>query len=86
MSKEPNIKLEKITLWTSMDSYGQEGTALQVLTALDEILPVLEDAGIETKILSYDSEDLELTTKPKKRILTVDWTWNMIYRIEVWKY
>tara|TARA_R100001163_G_C5018778_1_gene162201 strand:+ start:286 stop:504 length:219 start_codon:yes stop_codon:yes gene_type:complete len=72
MSKEPNIKLEKITLWTSMDSYGQEGTALQVLTALDEILPVLEDAGIETKILSYDSEDLELTTKPKKRILTVD--------------
>jgi len=60
MSKEPNIKLEKITLWTSMDSYGQEGAALQVLTALDEILPVLEDAGIETKILSYDSEDLEL--------------------------
>ena len=65
MSKEPNIKLEKITLWTSMDSYGQEGTALQALTALDEILPALE-GGIETKILSYDSEDLELTTKPKK--------------------
>ena len=67
MSKEPNKKLEKITLWTSMDSYGQEGTALQVLTALDEIIPVLEDAGIETKILSYDSEDLELTTNPNQR-------------------
>ncbi len=66
MSKEPSIKIERITLWTSMDSYGQEGTALQVLTALDEIIPVLEEAGIETKILSYDSEDLELTTKPKK--------------------
>ena len=66
MSIEPNIKLEKITLWTSMDSFGQDGTALQVLTALDEIIPVLEEAGIETKILSYDSENLELTTKTKK--------------------
>ena len=66
MSKEPNIKLEKLTLWTSVYSYGQEGAALQVLTALDEIIPVLEDAGIETKILTYDSEELELTTKPKQ--------------------
>ena len=63
MSEEPNIKLEKITLWTSIDSYGQEGSALQVLTALDEIIPILEDAGIQTKILSYDSEDLELQQK-----------------------
>ena len=66
MSKEPYIKIEKITLWTSVHSYGLEGTALQVLTALDEIIPVLEDAGIETKILTYDSDELELTTKPKK--------------------
>ena len=63
MSEEPKVKLEKITLWTSIDSYGQEGSALQVLTALDEIIPILEDAGIQTKILSYDTEDLEMQQK-----------------------
>ena len=62
MSEEPNMKLEKITLWTCIDAFGIE---MDVLSALDEILPALE-GGIETKILSYDSDELELTTKPKK--------------------
>ena len=55
MSK-PNIKMEKITLWTCIDTYGQDHVA--GMTSLDEIIPVLET--VDVNVLHYDSEELEL--------------------------
>tara|TARA_Y100001938_G_scaffold136906_1_gene200431 strand:+ start:1140 stop:1334 length:195 start_codon:yes stop_codon:yes gene_type:complete len=60
MTKNPSIKLEKITLWTSTDAFG---ATMELESALDELLAALSRCDIETKILAYDSEELELVTK-----------------------
>ena len=50
-------KFEKITLWTSIQTYG--GPYSAGLSALDEIIPALDGLG-EGKILDYDGEDYQL--------------------------
>jgi len=62
MSKEPDIKIEKVTLWTSIDTLGS--TNVGGMTALTEIHGALEKADL--LLLDATSEDLELTTKKTK--------------------
>ena len=59
MSKEPDIKIEKVTLWTSICTHGS--THVEGMTALTEIHAALEKADLF--LLDATSEDLELTTK-----------------------
>ena len=62
MSKRPDIKIEKITLWTSIYTHGS--THVEGITALTEVYAALEKADLF--ILDATSEDLELTTKKTK--------------------
>ena len=50
------VKFEKITLWTAIQTYGPSDGGI---SALDHILPVLEQLG-ECTILDYDGEDYQL--------------------------
>jgi len=62
MSKEPDIKLEKHTLWTSIHTYGS--TNIESVTALTEIYEALSET--EIVLLASDTEDFELITKKNK--------------------
>jgi len=55
------MKLEKITLWTSTETYGMEDTENHKLTmsALDYVIDAMDKVG-ECTILSYESEDYKL--------------------------
>ena len=53
------MKIEKITLWVATEDFGMDnGTS-----ALDCIIPALENMESECIILSYDSEDYKLVPK-----------------------
>ena len=66
-----NIKYEVITLVTATDTYysgnskrakiGREAT-----TALDYILPLLEEVGLECKIIDSTVKDYKLTPVSRK--------------------
>ena len=51
------VKFEKITLWTSVQTYGANDRAL---SALDYIIPALENLEAECMILDHDGEDYKL--------------------------
>jgi len=61
------VKFEKITLWTSIQTYG--GPYSAGLSALDEIIPALDELA-EVKILDYEGADYKLvkisTRQPKQ--------------------
>ena len=55
------IKFEKITLWTAVETYGDKGSGVFLgATALDYILPALNEIGGECQILDHDTEDYKL--------------------------
>ena len=57
MSK--SLKLEKVTLWTAIPTYGYQGTTV---SSLDYMLDTLDkQLDSECIILDYDSEDYKLT-------------------------
>ena len=55
MSKEPNIKLEKITLWTSTSTYGSKN--VEDISAIDTITEALDHSD-DIIILDGDAEAL----------------------------
>jgi len=56
-----SIKIEKVTLWTSIPTYGDRDTTL---SALDYIMQGWDGAiDSECVVLDYDAEDLELVKK-----------------------
>ena len=57
------MKLEKITLWTSTETYGMEPE----LGALDYIIPNLYKMEGECTILSYESKDCKLIVEKSER-------------------
>jgi hypothetical protein len=60
------IKFEKITLWTATETYMSEGGNDHGVTALDYIMPQLEQLDIECHILDSDVEDYRLVKGAKK--------------------
>ena len=61
-------KYERIILYTAIDTYGAGPNSPQVrgMTALDYIIPVLENAiDFDVTILDYDSEDYKLVKMRK---------------------
>lgn len=57
------MKLEKITLWTSTETYGMEPE----LGALDYIIPNLYKLENECIVLEYESEDYKLAPVKKSK-------------------
>jgi len=56
-----SLKLEKVTLWTSIPTYGDRDTTL---SALDYIMQGWDGAiDSECVVLEYDAEELELVKK-----------------------
>ena len=62
MSK--SLKLEKVTLWTAVQTYGVKDSAV---TSLDYIMDRLNMIDGDCSILDYDSEDYKLTKVKKKK-------------------
>tara|TARA_B100000965_G_C19361972_1_gene656402 strand:- start:490 stop:723 length:234 start_codon:yes stop_codon:yes gene_type:complete len=60
---KPDIVLEKITMWTSILTPNDDDP---FPTCLDELMEAIQDADLETKILYYCTEHLELRDKPEK--------------------
>ena len=61
-------KYERIILYTAIDTYGADPNSPQArgMTALDLIIPVLENAiDFDVTILDYDSEDYKLVKMKK---------------------
>ena len=56
-----SVKLEKITLWTSVQTYNMKSS----ISSLDYILDNLDDMESECVILDYGTEDYELIKKKK---------------------
>jgi len=56
-------KFEKITLTTCLDTYGSKHAA--GMTALDELIPMIEKYCTEVTLIDYDIEgEYELVKKP----------------------
>lgn len=54
------VKYEKVTLWTAIETYWQNGTPNHArLSALDEIMSALDDLG-DVKVLEHATEDWKL--------------------------
>ena len=61
------VKIEKITLWTAVETYGDKGSGVfEGATALDYILPALNEIGGECHILDHDTENYELVKVEEK--------------------
>ena len=58
------VKFEKITLWTSIQTYGANDRGL---SALDYILPALDKLEGECQLLDYDGEDYKLVKVRKAK-------------------
>ena len=54
-----DTKFEKVTLWTAVNTYGSTDGALRGITALDYVIPALQDDPNVT-VLDWDTEDYEL--------------------------
>jgi hypothetical protein len=48
-------KFEKITLITCIETYGSKHAA--GMTALDELLPLIEEYSVEVTLIDYDIKD-----------------------------
>jgi hypothetical protein len=55
----PGMKLEKVTLWTSIPTYDADPTT----SALDYLLDTLNKHCSECTILDYDAEEYTLVKK-----------------------
>jgi|TARA_R100000306_G_scaffold61314_2_gene63521 hypothetical protein len=56
-------KFEKITLTTCLDTYGSKHAA--AMTALDELIPLIEKYCTEVTLIDYDLEgEYELLLRP----------------------
>ena len=60
----PTVKLEKITLWTSTQTYGAKNGGL---SALDYILPALDNLEGGCQLLDYGVEDYKLAKVRKAK-------------------
>tara|TARA_R100000963_G_C4631723_1_gene96655 strand:- start:863 stop:1033 length:171 start_codon:yes stop_codon:yes gene_type:complete len=56
------MKIEKITLWTALETYSNEQHS--TATALDLIVPALEATGLI--LIDHDSEDHKLVKVEEK--------------------
>ena len=56
------MKIEKITLWTAIETYSNEQHS--TATALDLIVPALEATGLI--LIDHDTEDYELVKVKEK--------------------
>ena len=61
MSK--SIKLEKITLWTSIPLYGAKDTTV---SAMDYMMDTLDNNIGECSILDYTTEDYQMVPTERK--------------------
>jgi len=57
-------KFERITLWVSVETYSAKAPGI---SALDYILPALEELDSDCKILDYDTEDYKLVKARKAK-------------------
>jgi hypothetical protein len=54
------MKIERVTIWTCTETYGPSA-----ITALDYVLPALDELEGECKVLGWDTEEYSLTAVDK---------------------
>jgi hypothetical protein len=56
-------KFERITLVTCIETY--RATCDTAMTALDELIDVINKHSVEVTLIDYEAEEYELVLKPK---------------------
>jgi hypothetical protein len=59
------MKFEKLTIWVCTEAYRPENDS-RGMTALDYVIPALDDMEGECKVLGYSTEDYTLEPKQKQ--------------------
>jgi hypothetical protein len=55
------MKFEKLTIWVCTETYDS-----RAMTALDYVIPALDDMEGECRVLDYSTEDYTLEPKQKQ--------------------
>lgn len=56
-------KIEKVTLYIATEIY--QPSEWDITSAMDNVLSMIDEHLYDTVVFSYESEEMEVTTKPK---------------------